>query len=32
MNWDYKDLSAEEFLYEAFEIAKRLETLRFNKK
>ncbi|EGW38755.1 sugar phosphate isomerase/epimerase family protein [Desulfosporosinus sp. OT] len=31
MNWDYKDLSAEEFLYEAFEKAKRLEALRFNK-
>jgi sugar phosphate isomerase/epimerase len=31
MNWDYKDLSAEEFVYEAFEKAKRLETLRFNK-
>lgn len=32
MNWDYKDLSVEEFLYEAFEKAKRLEALRFNKK
>jgi sugar phosphate isomerase/epimerase len=28
MNWDYKDLSAEEFLQEAFERAKRLEALR----
>jgi sugar phosphate isomerase/epimerase len=28
MNWDYQDLSAEEFLQEAFERAKRLETLR----
>lgn len=31
MNWNYKDLSAEEFLCEAFEKAKRLEALRFNK-
>lgn len=31
MNWDYKNLSAEEFLNEAFEKAKRLEELRFNK-
>jgi sugar phosphate isomerase/epimerase len=31
MNWDYKDLYAEEFLYKAFEKAKRLETLRFYK-
>ncbi len=31
MNWSYKELSAEKFLYEAFERAKRLETLRFNK-
>lgn len=31
MNWDYKDLSAEEFLYKAYEKAKRLEALRFNK-
>lgn len=30
MNWDYKHLSPDEFLYEAFEKAKRLETLRFN--
>ncbi|WP_459476947.1 sugar phosphate isomerase/epimerase family protein [Clostridium saccharoperbutylacetonicum] len=29
MNWDYRDLSAEEFLKEAFERAKRLEALRF---
>jgi L-ribulose-5-phosphate 3-epimerase len=28
MNWDYKHLSAEEFLQEAFERAKRLEALR----
>ncbi len=28
MNWDYKDLSAEEFLKEAFERAKRLEALK----
>lgn len=28
MNWDYKDLSAEEFLNEAFERAKRLEELK----
>jgi hypothetical protein len=28
MNWDYKDISAEEFLKEAFERAKRLEALR----
>lgn len=28
MNWDYKDLSAEEFLHEAFERAKRLEVLK----
>ena len=27
MNWDYKDLSAEEFLHRAFERAKRLEAL-----
>jgi len=27
MNWDYKDLSAEKFLHEAFERAKWLETL-----
>ena len=31
MNWSYNELSAEGFLYEAFERAKRLETLRFNK-
>lgn len=31
MNWDYKDLSAEEFLCKAYEKAKRLEALRFNK-
>lgn len=31
MNWDYMDLSAEEFLYTAYEKAKRLEALRFNK-
>lgn len=31
MNWDYMDLSAEEFLYKAYEKAKRLEALRFNK-
>lgn len=31
MNWDYKDLSAEEFLYKAYEKAKRLEALRLNK-
>ena len=28
MNWDYKDLSAKEFLYKAFERAKRLESLK----
>lgn len=28
MNWDYKDLAAEEFLQKAFERAKRLEALR----
>jgi sugar phosphate isomerase/epimerase len=28
MNWDYKDLSAEEFLHKAFERAKRLEALK----
>ena len=28
MNWDYKDISAEKFLYEAFEKAKRLESLQ----
>lgn len=28
MNWDYKDLSAEEFLRKAFERAKKLEVLR----
>jgi len=28
MNWDYKALSAEEFLYKAFEVAKRLEALK----
>jgi sugar phosphate isomerase/epimerase len=28
MNWDYKDLSAAEFLQEAFERAKRLEALK----
>ncbi|WP_099468649.1 sugar phosphate isomerase/epimerase family protein [Konateibacter massiliensis] len=31
MNWEYKDLSAEEFLYEAFEKAKRLEALRYDR-
>lgn len=31
MNWDYKHLSAEEFLQEAFERAKRLEALRQRK-
>lgn len=31
MNWSYKGLSAEEFLHQAFERAKRLEALRFNK-
>lgn len=30
MNWDYKNLSAEGFLYEAFKKVKRLEKLRFN--
>lgn len=29
MNWDYEDLSAEEFLCKAYEKAKRLEALRF---
>lgn len=29
MNWDYKDLSVEEFLYEAFKRAKKLDDLRF---
>jgi len=28
MNWDYKDLSAGEFLHEAYERAKRLDALR----
>jgi len=28
MNWGYKDLSAEEFLQESFERAKRLEALK----
>ncbi len=28
MNWGYKDLSAEEFLHEAFERAKWLEALK----
>ncbi|MGX8709429.1 MAG: sugar phosphate isomerase/epimerase family protein [bacterium] len=28
MNWGYEDLSADKFLFEAFERAKRLETLR----
>ena len=28
MNWDYKDLSAEEFLHKAFERAKKLEVLK----
>ncbi|GMQ64668.1 hypothetical protein [Vallitalea maricola] len=28
MNWDYEDLSVEEFLEEAFERAKRLEALK----
>ncbi|MDF2543390.1 MAG: xylose isomerase [Herbinix sp.] len=32
MNWDYKHLSAEEFLQEAFIRAKRLETLRLSNK
>lgn len=27
MNWDYQDISAEEFLRKAFERVKRLETL-----
>lgn len=31
MNWDYKDILAEEFLCQAFAKAKRLEALRFNK-
>lgn len=31
MNWDYKDLSPEEFLNKAFEKAKRLEDLRYSK-
>lgn len=31
MNWEYKNLSAEEFLHKSFERAKKLETLRFNK-
>ncbi|WP_199825322.1 hypothetical protein [Gorillibacterium timonense] len=31
MNWDYEDLTAKEFLQEAFKRAKRLETLRLNK-
>lgn len=30
MNWDYKDISAEEFLHKAFERAKRLEALRLD--
>lgn len=30
MNWDYLNLSAEEYLQEAFERAKKLETLRGN--
>ena len=28
MNWDYEDLSAEEFLQKAFKQAKRLEALK----
>ena len=32
MNWDYKNLSAKEFLHRAFERAKRLEALRFDNK
>ncbi|NLJ97013.1 MAG: sugar phosphate isomerase/epimerase [Clostridiales bacterium] len=32
MNWDYKDLSAEEFLYKAYNKAKKLEELRFNRR
>jgi len=31
MNWGYEDLSADKFLFEAFERAKRLETLRLTK-
>jgi hypothetical protein len=31
MNWNYENLSAEKFLREAFECAKRLEALRFAK-
>lgn len=30
MNWDYQDLSAEQFLQEAFGRAKRLEALRYH--
>lgn len=30
MNWYYKNLSAEEFLYKAFEQAQKLEALRFD--
>jgi L-ribulose-5-phosphate 3-epimerase len=30
MNWNYKDLAAEEFLHEAFERAKRLEALKLD--
>jgi len=28
MNWDYEDLSAEEFLHKAFGRSKKLEALR----
>ncbi|TQI69094.1 sugar phosphate isomerase/epimerase family protein [Clostridium sp. KNHs216] len=31
MNWGYEDLSEDKFLFEAFERAKRLETLRLTK-
>jgi L-ribulose-5-phosphate 3-epimerase len=30
MNWDYEDLSAEQFLHKAFERAKKLEALKLN--
>jgi L-ribulose-5-phosphate 3-epimerase len=32
MNWDYEDLSANEFLHKAFEHAKRLEAFRYSMK
>jgi sugar phosphate isomerase/epimerase len=31
MNWDYEDLSVEQFLHKAFERAKKLEALKLYK-